>query len=102
MTPLNIMAGPAHRSDLPHYDPDQPFCYQTNKPCHLKYFLWNVEWYRMLPYDWARGLVDRNFFRFFLSFLRELGHDISLRHGIRNDIEKEINRALGQHYEKWE
>ncbi|MBI2476222.1 MAG: HD domain-containing protein [Candidatus Taylorbacteria bacterium] len=101
LTPLNIMAGPTGRSDLPSYDADQPFGYQTNKPCHLKFFLWNVEWYGMLPYDWARELVDKNFFRLFLSFLRELGHDIAERHGIENRIEDDIRTALGRHYEKW-
>ena len=99
-TPLNIMAGPAHRSDIPHYDVSQPFGYQTNRPCHLKYYLWNLEWYAMLPYDWARGLVDKVYFRLFLSFIRELGRDIAERHQIPNGIEGEIRTALGRYYEE--
>ena len=101
LTPLNMMAGPAHRSDLPHYDADQPFGYQTSKPCHLKFFFWNVEWYGMLPYDWARELVDKEFFHQFLFFLRKLGRDIAERHGIENRIEEDIRMALGSHYDKW-
>jgi len=100
-TPINMMAGPAHRSDLPHYDADQPFGYRTNKPCHLKFYFWNVEWYGMLPYDWARELVDRDFFHLFLSFLRELGIDIAERHGIENVIEEDIETALGHYYADW-
>ena len=102
LTPTNIMAGPAHRSDLPHYDIEQPFGYRTNKDCHLKFFFWNLEWYGMLPYDWARNLVDENFFKLFLLFLRELGRDIALRHGIENAIEDDIRTALGSHYDKWQ
>ncbi|MDO8483134.1 MAG: hypothetical protein Q7S86_04950 [bacterium] len=101
LTPLNIMSGPAHRNDLPHYDVNQPFGYRTNKPCHLKFYFWNVEWYGMLPYDWARELVDKDFFRQFLTFLRELGRDIADRYGIENEIEKDLRAALGPYYEQW-
>lgn len=101
LTPINIMAGPAHRSDLPYYDANMPFDYRHNKPNHLKYFLWNLEWYGMLPYDWSRELVDRSFFRLFLNFLRGLGRDISVRHGVPNLIEEEIRVALGPYYEEW-
>jgi len=101
LTPMNVLAGAAHRSDLPHYDAETPFDYRRNKPNHLKYLLWNFEWYGMLPYDWARELVDPDFFRLFLSFLRELGRDISERHGIPNEIEAEIQSALGVYYERW-
>lgn len=100
-TPFNMMAGPAHRSDLPHYDADQPFGYQTNKPCHLKFFFWNLEWYGMLPYDWARELVDEEYFHSFLTFIRTVGRDIAERHGIENKIEEDIRTALGPYYEKW-
>lgn len=101
LTPLNMMSGPAHRSGIPHYDLEQPFGYKTSKDCHLKFFLWNVEWYEMLPYDWARRLVDPYFFRQFLSYLRELGRDIAERHGIENKIEEDIRMALGSYYEEW-
>ncbi len=101
LTPLNIMSGPAHRHDLPHYDTDQPFGYKTNTDCHLKFHFWNVEWYGMLPYDWARELVDKDFFRQFLMYLRELGRDISERHGIQNGIEEDLKTALGPYYEEW-
>lgn len=100
-TPLNLLAGPAHRSNLPHYDEKQPFGYQTSADCHLKFFLWNVEWYRMLPYDWARDLVVGNYFRQFLRFLREFGRDIAERHSIPNGIEDDLRTALGSHYDQW-
>jgi hypothetical protein len=101
LTTLNILAGAAHRSNIPHYDPEMPFDYQHNKPNHLKYFLWNLENYVELPFNWARELVDRGYFHFFLNFLRELGRDIAERHDIPNGIEGEIKSALGEYYNDW-
>jgi hypothetical protein len=98
LTPLNIMSGPAHRSDIPHYDAEAPFDYRKNKPNHLKYFLWNVEWYGMLPTDWAREIVDEEFFYHFLQFIRDVGRDIAERLGIENKIEEELKLALGKYY----
>lgn len=100
-TPLNIMSGSAHRSNIPHFDFGMPFDYRNNKPCHLKYYLWNVEWYGMFPYDWARNLVDKEFFAGFLSFIRQTGRDISERLEIPNEIEKELRLALGRYYDEW-
>lgn len=101
LTPLNIMSGPAHRSDIPHYDAEAPFDYRHNKPNHLKYFLWNLEWYGMLPADWAREIVDEEFFRHFLQFIRDTGRDIAERLGVENRIEDEIRAALGKYYAEW-
>jgi len=53
----------------------------------------------MFPFPWARLLVDRTFLSLFLSFLRELGRDIAERHGIENEIESEIKKALGELYD---
>lgn len=104
--PLGIVACAAHRGgEKPAYHPTQPFGYdQTHedgiKTIYTDYFR-VLEWYGMLPYDWARDLVNKKLFTVYIDFLRALGEEIALVTQTENAIENDIQRALGQYYQEF-
>ncbi|MBI2064444.1 MAG: hypothetical protein HYT62_00100 [Candidatus Yanofskybacteria bacterium] len=59
-----------------------------------------TEWYRMLPSDEVRSIVDPHM-PGRLCFLRSFAAEISDRHGIENMVERDLKRALGLHYLRW-
>lgn len=102
---LGVLASAAFRgSDLLAYDPDQPFDYLSTVEGKLK-SLYNdlfriLEWYGMLPYDWAREMVVLKRMDFFVNFIRTLGEEIAEATGKPNWSEGDIKKALGQYYDQ--
>ena len=105
MGPLGIIANASFRGDnLLPYDPINPFGYDSTAEGKIT-TIYNgyfqiLEWYGMLPSDEARDLVDQKKLRFFISFLRMLGEEISEATGAENQVEDDIKKALGAHYSK--
>jgi len=103
LSPLGIMAGAAHRGgEFPAYNPDKPFGYADTgedsiRNIYVDYFR-ILEWYGMLPADWARDLVNKEYLHAFIQFLRVLGLEIAEVCNTKNNIEDDIKKALGNYY----
>jgi len=103
---LGVLASAAFRgNEKPAYDPARPFSYASTEEGKLQ-SLYNdlmriLEWYAMLPFDWAREMVDRRRMWMFVNFIRDLGEEIADATGVPNAVEKDIEQALGPHYGEW-
>jgi len=100
---LGVVASASFRGgELMAYDPDHPFGYDSTaegklKSCYNDLFR-VLEWYGMLPYDWARELIPIRNLRFFILFIRQLGEEIAEATGKPNEVEADIAKALGPFY----
>ena len=105
--PLGVLSAAAFRgSELPLYDPKQPFGYtstaegETMKTVYIDLFR-VMEWVGMLPSDQARSLIDREDVTAFISFVRSLGREIARQCNVPNKIEDDIKKALGPFYDRY-
>lgn len=105
--PLGVLSAAAFRgSELPLYDPEQPFGYtstaegKTMKTVYIDLFR-VMEWVGMLPSDQARGLIDHEDITAFISYVRSLGREIARQHNIPNEVEADIQKALGPFYDRY-
>lgn len=62
-------------------------------------FMGNFEWVGMLSCDAARKLIDPEYLRHFIEFIRLFGREISEHVGCENTVETDIKKALGDYYE---
>lgn len=92
-------------SHLQMYDPQNPFGYGSTRekdlPNSYKALFRVVEWYDMLPSDEARLLGFKGMRRF-VSFIRWFGEEIAGHLGVPNEVEKDLKKALGPHYEQFQ
>jgi len=105
--PLGILAIAAHRgSILPAYNENRPFGYDTIDEEGLD-SLYNdvfrvMTWYRHMHSDAIRELVDKENFRFYVEFARQLGKEIAeITQKPPNEVEYSVQKALGKHYFKF-
>lgn len=103
--PDGIVSAAAFRGpELLAYDPNNPFGYQSTVEGKLKTvyndFMRVLEWYGMLPFDWARDLVKLEDINTYLNFVRSFGRMIAKRCGVKNLVEEDIQKALGAYYFK--
>ena len=104
--PDGIVSAAAFRGpELLAYNPNNPFGYQSTVEGKLKTvyndFMRVLEWYEMLPFDWARDLVRERDMNAYLSFVRSFGRMIAQRCDVMNKVEEDIQRALGKYYKKF-
>jgi hypothetical protein len=63
-------------------------------------FMFQTEWYRMLPSDGVRSLADP-YMPARLLFIRAFAAEVSARLHVPNPVEDDLQKALGKFYVKW-
>lgn len=88
---------------LPPFLPARPFGFTSTKPGERDSiwidFMGILEWVGMLSCDAARQLIDGQYLRLRIDFLRQWGKEIAECTGVENTSEDDIRKALGQYYE---
>lgn len=92
-------------NQLPAYNPEQPFSYGSTVEGEYKTLYGNLfrimEWYGDFPL--IRELVSRHPLRFehFLNFVRDFAREIAEAHGVKNTVEADIQKCLGDFCFMW-
>ncbi len=87
----------------PPFLPTKPFGFTSTKLEGRASSTWidfmaTLEWVGMLSCDAARALIDRQYLRLRMDFLRIWGREIAERTGVANTSEDDIRKALGGYY----
>lgn len=105
-TPRNIIDAGAHAENagVPSFLMENPFGFTSTREkdriSSWLGFMANLEWVGMLSCDEARKLIDPEYLKLFISFLRLFGREIAEATGEDNKSEEDIKKALGKYY-KW-
>ncbi len=102
--PRNLLGCGASLPALLPYDPAHPYwrggtTVESQLKTQLAGIFRVVEWYAMLPSDEARALVPPVCLKAQITWLRAMGIRLADYLGVRNEMEADISRALGPHYE---
>lgn len=100
---LGIMVACAFNGTrLLFYDPANPFHCASTAERALKSlyndFTRQLEWYKMLPSDEARGLVNMESLRFYITFVRRFAAAVTRHLNCENLVEDDIRQAFGPYY----
>jgi hypothetical protein len=99
---IGIMAIAANHRDNQFYDENNPFNYDSTEETKLKSvyndFCRVLEWYGLLPSDATRNLIPLEKLKRYVQFMRWAGEDIAEITGKINEVENNIEKAMGPYY----
>lgn len=104
--PSNLLYAGAHGGSMgiPAFLSSEPFGFtstrEKDRTSMWLGFMGNLEWVGMLSCDDARRLIDRDYLRLFIHFLRLFGREMAKHVGCKNTSEGDIRKALGD-YNEW-
>jgi hypothetical protein len=103
--PSNLLYAGAHGGSMgvPAFLSTEPFGFtstrEKDRTSMWLGFMGNLEWVGMLSCDRARELIDPDYLRLFLEYLRAFGRETSEHVGCQNMSELDIKKALGNYYD---